>query len=334
MTEIPFTTASDQKKVKFLSRLFSGFGSNFIFEVELHPPNPKPDFSCCIQKYEIPGINEQWQNENIKERLKNNELWHKVLLFCLECAMPDSRLRNHVDNVWFEFDHHQLSKKMPEPCLFISTRALSKKKMPEKSMDKNNQLDLNCIWLFREALGILLPEDLTVGLKTKFEECAVSLPPDGAIFQIGVLLARRLKHLRLCTMMPVKEYSGYLKKIHWPGNFDYLEPALQTFDRFADGIFLDLDVEEEVLPRVGIECYCSKKEDSIPKMALFFDLLCELGICSKNNANIIIDWLSKGDGNESFWSRDNLKRRLSHIKVTLEEDNTATAKAYMSLSRW
>jgi hypothetical protein len=64
MTDIPFTPASGQKNMVSLSRLFSGNGSNFIFEFELHRSNPKPDFSICIQKHEIHGLAEHWQNND------------------------------------------------------------------------------------------------------------------------------------------------------------------------------------------------------------------------------------------------------------------------------
>lgn len=334
MTDIPFTPASDQKNMVSISRLFSGNGSNFIFEFELHRSNPKPDFSICVQKHEIPGLAENWQNDDMKDLLKKNKIWEKVLHFCLECAVHDSLLGNHAVNVWFEFDHHQLSKHMPEPCLFFSTGSLSKKKKPENISNKSGQLDVNYKQILKKALGILLPEGNTNRITANVEECAAALPQEGAIFQIGYLLARNLKHLRLCTAMPVKEYPGYLKRINWPGDFDYLEPALQTFKGYADGIFLDLDVGEDFLPIIGIECYYSRKESSVPKKVRFFNLLCELEICTETNANIILDWLSKKDETVSFWKKTDLKRRLSHIKVTIYEDHTATAKVYLSLSEW
>ena len=215
---------------------------------------------------------------------------------------------------------------------FLSTSSLSKKKIPENISNKSGQLDVNYKQLLKKALGILLPEGNAGRISANVEECAVALPPDGAIFQIGYLLARNLKHLRLCTSMPVKEYTGYLKRINWPGDFDYLEPALHTFAGYADGIFFDLDVGEDFLPIIGIECYYSRKEGSIPKMVRFFNLLCEMELCAETNANIILDWLSKVDETVSFWENTDLKRRLSHIKVTIYEDHTATAKVYLSLS--
>jgi hypothetical protein len=316
--------------LEIVNNIFSGIGANFIFEVELDKPELCIDFSTCILKNEMQTLLEYWRNEDIKEELKNNEKWQRVLRFCSEWVRPGSLPGTNVKNIWFEFDNIQLAKELPEPCLFLSTHLLPAQFETEQV--KSRKSDLN--WLFDDALEILLPGRMSDGFVNKVEDCFFALPPKGAIFQIGVLLSRDVDSLRICTTMRADKYQEYLEKIKWPGSFEYLGPALQTFSQYADGIFLDIDVKQDVLAKIGMECCFRNNDEAKPKLLEFFDLLIELNLCTKKNAKLIVDWLNGADKKKTSWGKSGLKRGLSHIKVILDEDNTAAAKAYLSLSDW
>lgn len=81
-----------------------------------------------------------------------------------------------------------------------------------------------------------------------------------------------------------------------------------------------------------MECCYRKRDDIKLKLIDFFDLLIELQLCTEENANVIIDWLSCEDKKETSWEKNDLKRNLSHIKIIIDKDNTASAKAYLSIS--
>jgi hypothetical protein len=330
MRNVPFAAVLAKTNLDAANNIFSGIGANFIFEVELDKSEPFIDFSTCILKNEMQTLLEHWQKEDIKRVLKNNEKWQRVLRFCSEWARPGSLPGTNIKNIWFEFDNIQLSKELPEPCLFFSTHLLSTQ--PESGKVKNRKLNLN--WLFEGALEILIPERMADDFVRKVEDCIFALPPKGAIFQIGFLLSRSVDSLRICTTMRTDKYQEYLKKIKWPGSYEYLEPALQTFSQYTDGIFLDIDVKQDVLAKIGMECCFRNNDDTKPKLLEFFDLLIELNLCIEKNAKLIIDWLNGADKQETYWGKSGLKRGLSHIKIILDEDNTAAAKAYLSLSDW
>lgn len=326
----PFAAALARTNLEAVKNIFPGIGTNFIFEIELDKPEPGIDFSTCILKNEMQTLLKYWQNEDIKKEMRDNEKWQRVLRFCSEWVRPGSLPGTNVKNIWFEFDNIQLAKELPEPCLFLSTHLLPVQFEIEQV--KSRKSDLN--WLSEGAIEILLPGRMSDDFVKKVEDCFFALPPKGAIFQIGVLLSRDVDSLRICTTMSTDTYQEYLNKIKWPGSFKYLEPALQTFSHYADGIFLDMDVRQDVLAKIGMECCFRNNDDTKPKLLEFFDLLIELNLCIEKNAKLIIDWLSGADKKETFWGKSDLKRGLSHIKIILDEDNTAEAKAYLSLSDW
>ncbi len=319
MPDEPFETILAETNLPIVDNIFSGIGENFIFEFELDQPEPVVDFSTCILKNEMPALLDYWQTDEMRKLLTANDKWQKILGFCSRWNNRGTRLNTHVKNIWFEFDNIQLSRELPEPCLFFSTRLLN----PGK---------LNVNWLFQSALDILMPEKMADDFIRNVKNCIRALPANGAVFQTGVLLSRNTDGLRLCTTMAADNYQKYLEKIKWPGSFEYLVPAIQTFGQYADAVFVDIDVGREVSAKIGMECCFRNDGDVKRKVTDFFDLLIELDLCTGKNAKQVMDWINCSGRGEMFFKKKGLERGLSHIKIILNEDNTAAAKAYLSLS--
>jgi hypothetical protein len=328
MVEIPFAPPSAKARLDALSKKFAGIGSNFIFEFELEQSNPGIDFSLCVQKREMNALIEYWQKEGVAKQFQENETWHRIIYLCLEWNRTGSILDTGISNIWFEFDYDQMSEDLPEPCIFITPGNLNSRNEVRRGDITRFVPD----WLIEPVLDILAPWLVTKPLINRIKNCINALPPTGNIFQTGILLSRKSDSLRLCTTMPVEEYPTYLRKIEWPGSFEYLDPALAIFGQYTDVIFLDIDVGPDVLPKVGMECCHRQKGEITPRLINFFDLLIELQLCTQNHRNEIIDWLNRNNKKDTFWGKNSLQRGLSHIKVVLEEDNTASAKVYLSLS--
>jgi hypothetical protein len=317
---IPFLNSTALKNVGIIAKHFPGIESTGILEFELDQFKPDIDYSVCLLKNEAPFVIAYWQSESINREMQLSRVWRNIIQFCNQYVSPDSQLGRNVENIWFEFDHHQIIKPLPEPCLFITP-----KQLPHNSGPND--------WLIYDAMAVLAPGIMTAEWTHRIQHCFRSLPSVGAIFQVGILLSRQLDSVRLCTTMPTAEYPAYLKKIRWPGSMEYLEPVLNTFSKYVDKIFLDIDVCERVLPKIGIECCYKKREDYIPDLEDFFALLVDLQFCTRNNANEIILWLN--NKNEGLLAGEKkLNRGFSHIKVALESDNTASAKAYLSLNNY
>jgi len=189
--------------------------------------------------------------------------------------------------------------------------------------------------LYDTALATLFGDAFTAAIKGNVQRCIKALPKNGAIFQMGAMLPRKLKSVRLCTVMPVNDYPPYLEEIGWRGSFDYLITLLESLARLADGIFVDIDVWEEISPKVGIECVYRKaespnREQGTSDLQRLLNYLTGLNLCTKDKAEGIMEWI-----NEPLEEHEDgtcVKRSLSHLKVVLNPDNSIEAKAYPALS--
>lgn len=306
-----------------LSKLFSGISSNYILETALDSPETAVDLSICILKKEASILVNHWQQEELNNLIRQNKNWEKPARFCALWTEPNSVMHSSISDVWFEFDHHQLEKDLAEACFFFSPIILHNRfnHDPRYLLLKKQQIDR----LLDSTLSILLENDFPVKLKDNVTSCIEALPSNGAVFQVGAMLPRNSKGLRICTTMPVGDYPKYLENIGWKGDFTYLGQLLQAFKRFADAIFIDFDADEEIFPKIGIECGFrgSDPGSTKQKLEIFLSYLKEQHLCVEEKAESIFKWLDKPGG----------KRIISHLKIILDQDNSLKAKAYLAWQR-
>jgi hypothetical protein len=315
-----------------ISKLFSNISSNYILEIELGSPEPKVDFSLCILKSELSFLLKHWRKEKLRPIFQQDKNWKKLFKFCTAWEELESPIYNKISDIWFEFDNHQMIKVLPGVCFFFSPRNIHKRKIKDwQTMNTN--------WLFEPALSILLNEYLSERVKTKVKKCIDALPQNGAVFQIGVMLARGLNNctdnnlIRLCTCMKVDDYKVYLNQIGWNGPFEYLKRNLNTIKNYADAVFIDIDVGEKIFPGIGVEC-CYRQDINLnERLNKFLNQLINQGLCVKEKADIIIKWNEDPNGfTDHFDDKRTFKKSLSHLKIVLNQDKFLKAKGYLSLS--
>jgi hypothetical protein len=325
------------EKIEKISKLFQGSSSNYIFETELTSTNIEVDFSICILKNELSYLLKHWRKEELQATIQKDKIWEKLFQFCSEWKNSKSPLNHHVSDVWFEFDNHQIIKDLPQPCFFFSPRTLyrhDRNIKREYIVSRHPSSSLrNIDWLFNSALTILFKKYVSDKLKKNVKTCIEKLPRNGAVFQIGVMMARNLDRLRICTSMPIDDYTIYLKAIGWNGSYDHLYYLLQTLKTYVDVVFIDIDVGERIFPKIGFEC-CYREDNNVkPRLKKFMNYLMEKHLCIKQKAEIILSWINNDDNHSNDICRGNrTKRTLSHIKIVQDSDNSLKAKAYLSLS--
>jgi len=315
-----------------ISRLFSNISSNYIFEIELGSPMPIFDFSLCILKSELIYLLKHWRKVDLAAIFHENKIWNKLFNFCSKWEEQGSIIDNKISDIWFEFDNYQMNKKLPGACFFFSPRNIHKRNIVDWKL-------MNPDWLFESALSILIKEYLTEQIITKVKKCIDELPQNGAVFQIGVMLARGFNNdaarnfIRVCTCMNIDEYKRYLNSIGWNGPIEYFEYNLNTIKNYADAVFIDIDVGEKISPGIGLECCYRQNINLNERVNKFLNYLTNQGLCVKEKASLIIKWIE-----DSTISTDNLenegtfKKTLSHLKIFINPDKTLKAKAYLSLS--
>jgi len=315
-----------------ISKLFSSISSNYIFEIEIGSETPVFDFSLCVLKSEIFYLLKHWQKEELIPLFHKDINWEKIYKFCSKWVERGEILDNKISDIWFEFDYHQMNKDLPGACFFFSPRNIHK-----RVIDVLHTINID--WLFEPALSILIDEYLSERIKTNVKKCIDALPKNGAVFQIGVMLARLRNNdidknfIRLCTCMKIDDYKIYLNSIGWDGPIEYLENNLNIIKKYADAIFIDIDVGNKIFPCIGLEC-CYRQDINLnERINEFLNHLINQGLCVKENEAKIIKWVE--DFNISTNKLENgktLKKSLSHLKIVLNPGKPLYAKAYLSLS--
>ena len=269
---------------------------------------------------------EYWSKEGFVHLFHRDDSWRQWLRFCSLWAHSGSLLDRYVSDVWFEFDSHQLDKDLPAACFFFSPRNLH-----NRNTGDNGKTD----WLFKEALAITFNEYLSDKLKVNIKKCVDALPGNGIVFQIGVLAARKVSHLRVCTSMPVDLYVGYLEKVGWKGSYNFLNHMLRSLRDHVDAIFIDLDVGEDILPAIGLECCYRGGVNIKTRVEKFLDFLREQHLCINNKQEDILSWFQYPGEHLDRPSSKHIhqKKVLSHIKIVIDADNSMRAKAYLALSK-
>lgn len=308
-----------------VTKLFGKCCKNYIFETELETTNNCFDFSLCVLKEETDSLLLYWKQNDLANTFESNPVWKNIYHFCQLWGDRNSILAKHIAELWFEFDDIELKNLYPIPCIFFSPIGLN----ASISLDKKQDLS----WLYDTALLMLYGKYFNGIIKENIQKCIEALPGNGSIFQIGAMLSRKLKNVRLCTVMPVNHYPHYLKKIDWRGSFEYLIILLESLSCLADGIFVDIDIGDEISTKTGIECVYKKRtvhEPGYNNLERLINYLMDLNLCIKEKAKWITQWIHEPleedeDGNY-------INRSLSHIKVILNPDNSIEAKLYFALS--
>jgi hypothetical protein len=281
--------------------------------------------------------------------LDNNPVWSRVYDFCEHWIDTNSPLYHEVDRVWLEFDLvNPQPSKMPEPNFFFGT-AEGIKNEAENTVSSGKVAD-SYSWVTDEALRLLLNKPLPDSVKQKLLVCFNSLPPEGRVFQVGVMLPRKAESqmVRLCIKnIAIANIPQYLSDIDWQGSIAELKSILADLSPFVNFISLNLAVGDTVFPKIGLECYIDKKLRINPKWRLFLDYLVEQQLCTPEKADALLNYpgYSVEKSHQDLWPSNlsnasafvypNLSstiiRLLHHIKIVYQPDKPLKAKAYLWL---
>jgi len=325
-----------EKKVahqsKNISKLFPGISSNYIFEIDLGSPMPIFDFSICILKSELIYLLKHWRKRELITLFHEDEIWNKIFKFCCKWEERGAIINNKISDIWLEFDNNQMNKELPQACFFFSTRNIHRRKIGD-----GNILDID--WLLESALHILINEYLSDRMKKMVKRCIDALPQNGTVFQIGVMLSRKLSEytdrdsIRLCTCMEIDDYKLYLNSIGWNGPIEYLENNLDNIKNYVDAVFIDIDVGDIIYPRIGLECCYRQGINMNERINKFLNHLINKGLCVKEKSAIITKWIESSAGIiDNIGNERIFKKSLSHLKIVLNPDKQLNLKAYLSLS--
>lgn len=321
----------------------AGFLPNFPvvseagFECHLGSSKPRTDFLAAFTT----SNKGRESLINSDKLLYTNPVWNKVHNFCNYWANPKSSLYNNVDNIWLEFDIDKHTSEIPEPSLFFGPN------VRENALYQND-------WIADEALPLLLGKPIPKEVKKQLLKCFYFLPPDGEVFQIGVMLPRKSESqiIRLCVEdIANEQILDYLINIGWSDSSNQLSSLLSNLSTFVDVIRLNFAIEDTIFPKIGLECYLHDQPRNSPKWQRFKDYLVRNNLCTLEKANALLNWsgYSEEKDNPELWQdnftrastlvtpnfKSTIVRLLHHIKIVYQPNQPLQAKAYLWFGhRW
>ena len=335
--------------IKIVASLLPQSLTNFFgFEYRLGDNTSYTDFLICASDDGAGKkvIGNKDFSINLPSFLMEKEEWKNLNNFGQHWNQTSSPLYNLVHNVWLEFDIEETISTTPIPSIFFAL-------LPPENQQKNVQIAIDVShpyqWVTETALPLLLNRQLPEKVKEKVLQCFDNLPQDAYIFQIGLMLARKVYAVRLCIRnIQTQAIIPFLKSMNWLGCSDNLAQLLKELETVVDRIDLDIDVGENIYPKIGLECYLAKQPSLEPKWNLFLDYLVTKGLCTPEKQDKLLNYpgyvrerdfsqpLSVGTlklnqllGNkyESVFFKG-----LHHIKLTYQNQEVLEAKSYLYVS--
>jgi len=290
---------------------------------EAHLSRYHADFAIRLERSEL--------GASARERLAalargpDSGAWQRIV----ELLDSDS-----VHDLWLEFDGDAGGSDLPVPSVFAG---------PSDSMGGGGAAATEVAQWVRLIAG----EGAPVGATSTAERLVGSLPPEGSVFQIGSMLARPDRGLRLLVRgLEPPAIAAYLEQIQWPGDRDAVAESAASWHRFTSSLYLSLDAGPRVGPRLGLELmfHDSVEVSATARCERLLGALEKRGLCSRPQREALLSWrgVSTRSNTGDRWPpgldqgaslfqgslQPVLARGLNHVKIVFETDRPTEAKAY------
>lgn len=307
--------------------------SFYVFECRLQGDDEPVDFLTAILPTDgsrdiLAGYNPAL---TVPEHFLTHDAWQRIQQFCRDWSDPNSVFHDTVHAFWLEFDMHETLPHRPLPSLFINLEA-GHQQHPAVT---------------EAALQTLAAQSVTRPLQENIRRCFAALPANARMTDAGFMLSRHIESVRLVIYLSPHQVMPYLAQINWPGRRSELEPIVQNLGQFTDKVCLDLDLSDELLPKVGIECpvYTNKTPYFKPEPLLAY--LVQTGQCTRAKEAALRSWIGLADeetdserwplflrkASHQFGAqiRSTFLRMLHHVKVVYRPDYPLETKAYLGV---
>lgn len=251
--------------------------------------------------------------------------------FLQSWARDEQALQTFFDCVYLEWDAAEGGRFPHAPAIFL---AMDVREDPPGRGAARRQIVCDTVARLQGGHSIAVERFLaTVG-------------QDFTIGHVGVMLGRGSTiRCNLRRIFP-QQLAPLLKRLAWPGNLDEATKHFNTLVEIADRVTVAIDFLESPIPSIGFEIYLDHPFSSGPRWPVVLDYLSEQGLCCKEKraALLSVDAYLRPDHSGQVWPASWLaaaaaapaseapavKTCVSHLKLALARDGTASAKAYVS----
>lgn len=282
--------------------------------------------------------------------------WRRVRDLAQAWRSPDSVLHDGADNLWLEFDLEgraaaALEARAVPPSVFVGLPAWDQDRPQPSTYRPNVGGYLAAVTAVLRALD----RDVTEETERCLARCFGALRRHEYLFQVGLMLTRRVDTVRLCIRLRTTSRTrDYLTAVGWPGVAGRRTPGHDALDDLlalvepTDHTWLHLDVGPHVQPTIGLECYFAgnAQPSREPRWTALLGVLVERGLCTRAKRDALLAYPGHaGNGaGAAPWPADlvaaedllegcrrsTFVRTLHHVKVVLRPGGTLEAKAYLA----
>ena len=312
-----FYTSENQQALQKLGKLLP-LVERGGFECRLTPAEPIIDFQQCILPEEFPSVIAHLQKQ-IPEDSVDYLIWDRLFELLIWAQSTPS-----IIEIRTEYDTDSIQDGLPLPSVFAG--------FTQQPADQHIQTTAMLDYLFgREAWQ---------SWQSALNRCFAACKEDVFISHVGAMLSRgsvacrvNVKRLTTDTLL------DYLQAIGWQRDKlpDKLLSVLSQCDRFT----LALDVNQQVLPRIGLECIML----DIQKWDKFLGELSDHGWMTHEQAVHLQKWIQVTTPSQypqsypehhliaSLWRPTHefsrFIQRISHVKLVYHPDRPIQSKGYL-----
>lgn len=265
-------------------------------------------------------------------RFREDPIWARIFNFAAAWSDPASPLCDQVQNLWLEFDIDGKPPSIPPPSVFMGSGALCAGTADGR-------------WLTGIAIPLLRGREEEPEVVKQIDWCLKALPAGSCIFQVGIMLARQAKPVRLCVRgVPADGLADHAAGCGWKGPAGELRSLVKLLAGISERIDLDMDAGETILPKLGLECYPARGK---AELRLLLDGLVSQGLCTPRKAGALAGWtgIATERTSREVWPGELLQmsdllggrsfsafyRWVHHVKVNFEPGLPLQAKAYLGV---
>jgi hypothetical protein len=329
-------------RIRCIASHFPGSISDFFgFESVLGNDEASADFLLCCQDCQAALETFCVRASDFGATVHAHPVWQRISTFSRLWSDPASPLHEWVQNLWMEFDICGSSAVLPVPSLFIGSYQLR----PFSLAVDLCRMPSHCAWLTELAMPVLMDHAHDPVVADQVARCINLLPDRAVVFQVGFMLPRPWRTVRLCVrgILP-HDIVDYLRVLDWDGSLEKLEELLDSFSKKVNRVDLDIDVADRVLPVIGLECYLGSDQ-----LQSYLDSLISAKLCTTTKARAVARWdrtflqhswddtapsLTPGRITaELVVPQSALVRSLHHVKLVYFSGKVIEAKAYLGVHR-
>lgn len=328
-------------EIQNLAQQLKGGITNFFgFESRLTSTKARADYLIAVssRKGEREALLNAINNENLPEEFYNKKEWQQLRELTEKWADPDSILHRNILGLWLEFDTANEDIETPVPNIFLQTMPLR--------IDSPEDIE-KCIWVTRDAIPTLTGSRVSEKLENKFINALEKLPKGASVFHVASMLARGAEGMRLVIKrIKPEDIVPYLESIGWKDNKEKeLTALLNDIKNFSNCIRLHININDQVDPKIGLECFISPdKYHEGEGWNEFFNYLISKNLCFPQLGSALLSFpgVVQEDTTKEFtfdsympsvkiegddFSKA-LVRYISHVKISYNPNKSVEAKAY------